>query len=162
METTTILEIPFGPLKLFSNGTALTRIMLPSQLSESDCDCGKAPSDLILRQASSELKDYFAGVRSEFDVPISPEKGTDFQRAVWKELSKIPIGTTITYAELATRIGRPSAIRAVGAANGRNQIPIIVPCHRVTGSDGPLTGFAGGLELKWQLLEHEKQLAVAE
>lgn len=130
-------------------------------MSDSDFD-GQDDLDSVLDRACTELEGYFAGLRSGFAVPIRPEKGTDFQREVWNELSKIPIGATITYAELAVRIGRPSAIRAVGAANGRNQIPIIVPCHRVTGSDGPLTGFAGGLELKWQLLEHEKQLAVAE
>lgn len=161
MSKSTIFESPFGPLKLFSNGTVLTQILLPLQLSESDFG-GRDNSDSVIDQTCSELEGYFAGLRSEFDVPIRPEKGTDFQRSVWNELSKIPIGTTITYAELAVRIGRPSAIRAVGAANGRNQIPIIMPCHRVIGSDGSLTGFAGGLELKRQLLEHEKQLAVVE
>lgn len=155
MNHSTIYESPFGKLKLFSNGKELTRILLPSQLSESDADfTGNA--DPILQQACDELESYFAGARKVFEVAISPEKGTEFQRQVWTELSRIPIGTTITYTELAMRVGRPSAVRAVGAANGRNEIPIIVPCHRVIGANGSLTGFAGGLDLKRQLLEHEK------
>jgi methylated-DNA-[protein]-cysteine S-methyltransferase len=153
-----ILESPFGPLKLFSNGTALIRLMLPSQLSQSDRDSANNV-DPILDQACKELESYFAGTRTEFHVPFASEKGTEFQRQVWSELSQIPVGTTITYSELAVRVGRPSAVRAVGAANGRNEISIIVPCHRVIGANGSLTGFAGGLELKRQLLEHEKAIA---
>lgn len=156
MTYSTIFESPLGALRLFSNGSALARIMLPFQLSKSAAT-DEQILDPILNQACTELKSYFAGTRIMFDVPISPEKGTEFQRLVWAELSTIPIGSTITYAELATRIGRPSAVRAVGAANGQNAIPIIVPCHRVIGSDGTLTGFAGGIELKRQLLDHERQ-----
>jgi methylated-DNA-[protein]-cysteine S-methyltransferase len=153
-----IFESPFGPLKLVSNGAALTRVMLPSQLSES-ARTDDQKSDAILKQACTELECYFAGTRTVFGVPTAPEKGTEFQRLVWTELSKIPIGSTITYAELAIRVGRPSAVRAVGAANGQNSIPIIVPCHRVIGSNGALTGFAGGVDLKRQLLDHEKEMA---
>lgn len=124
-------------------------------MSEADSDA-TPNADSILHQACDELESYFAGTRKEFEVAIAPETGTEFQRMVWTELSRIPIGTTITYSELAMRVGRPSSVRAVGAANGRNEIPIIVPCHRVIGSNGSLTGFAGGLELKRQLLAHEK------
>lgn len=155
MKHSTIFESPFGKLKLFSKGKELTRILLPSQLSKSDAEFS-GNADRILQQACDELESYFAGTRNEFEIAIAPEKGTEFQRQVWTELSRIPIGTTITYSELAMRVGRPSAVRAVGAANGRNQIPIIVPCHRVIGANGSLTGFAGGLDLKRQLLEHEK------
>lgn len=155
MNHSTIFESPFGKLKLFSNGKELTRILLPSQLSESDGVTTKN-ADPILQQTCDELESYFAGARKEFEVAISPEKGTEFQRQVWTALSKIPFGTTITYSELAMRVGRPSAVRAVGAANGQNAIPIIVPCHRVIGANGSLTGFAGGIELKQQLLAHEK------
>lgn len=155
MNHSTIYESPFGKLKLFSNGKELTRILLPSQLSESDGTTTQNAAP-VLQQACDELESYFAGTRKEFEVAISPEKGTEFQRQVWIELSRIPIGTTITYSELAIHVGRPSAVRAVGAANGRNEVPIIVPCHRVIGANGSLTGFAGGLELKQQLLTHEK------
>lgn len=155
MNNSTIFESPFGKLRLFSNGKKLTRILLPSQLSESDAGFSNN-TDPILQQACDELESYFAGTRKEFAVAIAPEKGTEFQRQVWTELSRIPIGTTITYTELAMRVGRPSAVRAVGAANGKNLIPIIVPCHRVIGANGSLTGFAGELDLKRQLLDHEK------
>lgn len=152
-----IFESPFGALKLVSDGAALTRILLPSQLA-GGAGTDEENSDAVLDQASTELESYFAGIRTKFDVPIAPEKGTEFQQFVWTELSQIPIGSTITYAELAIRVGRPSAVQAVGAANGQNAIPIIVPCHRVIGSNGALTGFAGGIDLKRQLLDHEQQI----
>jgi methylated-DNA-[protein]-cysteine S-methyltransferase len=102
-----------------------------------------------------QLAEYFAGERREFDVPMQLA-GTAFQRRVWEELVRIPYGTTITYAELARRVGRPTAVRAVGAANGRNPISILVPCHRVIGADGKLTGYGGGVERKQWLLELER------
>lgn len=111
----------------------------------------------ILRQAVRELEEYFAGRRREFTVPVAPE-GTEFQLAVWAGLTRIPYGTTWSYAQLAQAIGRPQAVRAVGAANGANPIGIIIPCHRVIGSDGSLTGFGGGLPLKRRLLELEGAL----
>src|SRR5205807_4847601 len=108
-----------------------------------------------------QLAEYFAGERRQFDVPLKLA-GTPFQQRVWLELARIPFGTTITYAELAQRLGRPTASRAVGHANGRNPISIIVPCHRVIGADGKLTGYAGGLDKKQWLLAWERQVAAVE
>ncbi|HVA55286.1 MAG TPA: methylated-DNA--[protein]-cysteine S-methyltransferase [Gammaproteobacteria bacterium] len=106
------------------------------------------------RKALAQLRDYFAGRRREFDLPLVPS-GTEFQLKVWSALRTIPYGKTWSYAELAQRIRKPKAARAVGAANGQNPIPIIVPCHRVIGADGSLTGFGGGLKIKRILLELE-------
>jgi methylated-DNA-[protein]-cysteine S-methyltransferase len=103
---------------------------------------------------ADQLRAYFARERKEFDLPLAP-RGTEFQRRVWEELSRIPYGTTVSYAELAARIGRPGAFRAVGRANGTNPIPVILPCHRVIGADGSLTGYGGGMELKRALLALE-------
>jgi methylated-DNA-[protein]-cysteine S-methyltransferase len=107
-----------------------------------------------LRGARDQIEDYFAGTRRAFDLVLSPV-GTPFQRKVWHALAAIPLGSTWSYGDLARYIGEPAAVRAVGAANGRNPIPVILPCHRVIGSDGKLTGFGGGLPLKQWLLEHE-------
>jgi methylated-DNA-[protein]-cysteine S-methyltransferase len=107
-----------------------------------------------LPEVRRQLGEYFAGRRRDFDLPLAP-RGTDFERRVWEALLAIPFGETRTYAEIARAIGHPDACRAVGRANGRNPIPIVIPCHRVIGSDGSLTGFGGGLDLKRLLLEHE-------
>jgi len=107
--------------------------------------------------AITQLGEYFTGRRRAFDLPLAPV-GTDFQKAVWRALTETPFGRTMTYGELAHRLGRPSAARAVGAANGMNPIAIIVPCHRVIGADGRLTGYAGGLDIKRKLLELEAAL----
>jgi methylated-DNA-[protein]-cysteine S-methyltransferase len=104
----------------------------------------------------SELQAYFRGERTAFDLPLAP-RGTEFQRAVWTELVALRHGETTTYTELARRVGRPAAVRAVGRANATNPIPIVIPCHRVVGRDGTLTGYAGGLEMKAALLELESQ-----
>ncbi|MCA8974064.1 MAG: methylated-DNA--[protein]-cysteine S-methyltransferase [Planctomycetes bacterium] len=105
--------------------------------------------------ARRQLAEYFAGRRREFELPLAP-RGTPFQLEVWAALRTIPFGSTCSYADIAARIGRPNAVRAVGAANGRNPIAIIVPCHRVIGRDGSLTGYAGGLDRKRRLLQHER------
>jgi len=105
-------------------------------------------------EAIRQVGEYFDGTRSRFDLPLAPE-GTRFQQAVWRALGRIPFGARVSYAEIARRIGRPSAVRAVGAANGANPIAIVIPCHRVVGSDGSLTGYGGGLPLKRWLLDHE-------
>ncbi|MGH8279941.1 MAG: methylated-DNA--[protein]-cysteine S-methyltransferase [Gammaproteobacteria bacterium] len=107
-----------------------------------------------LRAAIQELKEYFAGERKSFDLPLAPE-GTEFQLKVWRLLQRIPYGGTWSYGQLARRVGNPKAARAVGAANGQNPLPIVVPCHRVIGANGSLTGFGGGLDIKQQLLELE-------
>ena len=105
-------------------------------------------------EAIRQLREYFVGLRTGFDLPLAPE-GTSFQRAVWRQLQDIPYGATISYGELARRVGNPKASRAVGAANGANPIPIVIPCHRVIGANGKLTGFGGGLPIKQALLSLE-------
>jgi len=115
----------------------------------------------VLRDTRVQLDEYFAGERRVFDLPLAP-RGTAFQREVWNALRGIPYGETISYAQLALRIGKPSAMRAVGAANGRNPLPIVVPCHRVIGADGSLTGFGGGLPTKRFLLELEGAIETAD
>lgn len=117
-------------------------------------DVGVEQKNEILRAAERQLKEYFAGQRTSFDLPLDP-RGTEFQKRVWLELRKIPYGKTISYGEQARRIGKPRSSRAVGAANGKNPLGIIVPCHRVIGANGSLTGFGGGIENKKQLLELE-------
>ena len=111
-------------------------------------------SDPLLLQAADQLRAYFAGELREFDLPLAP-RGTPFQLSAWAAVSAIPYGRTATYAEIAAAIGRPSACRAVGAANGRNPLPVIVPCHRVIGAAGALTGYGGGLDRKRSLLDLE-------
>lgn len=114
--------------------------------------------DDALREAADQLRDYFAGKRKAFDLPLAP-RGTEFQQSVWRALLDIPYGETTTYSTIAERIGRPAAVRAVGAANGANPIPIVIPCHRVIGASGSLTGFGGGLDVKRQLLALEARVA---
>jgi methylated-DNA-[protein]-cysteine S-methyltransferase len=150
---------PVGVLVLTSDGEALTGLHLPLR------DGGAAPlpgegwrrDDAPFRNAIEQLRAYFAGERTAFELPLRMA-GTPFQRLAWDGLLTIPFGTTVSYAEQARRIGRPGASRAVGAANGRNPIAIIIPCHRVIGSGGTLTGYGGGLPLKQWLLDHESQV----
>jgi methylated-DNA-[protein]-cysteine S-methyltransferase len=115
----------------------------------------------ILDMTRAQLDEYFSGTRKQFDLPLAPQ-GTPFQTEVWHTLATIPYGETISYAQLAQRVGKPTAMRAVGAANGRNPLPIVLPCHRVIGADGSLTGFGGGLPTKQFLLELEGALARAD
>ena len=112
---------------------------------------------MVLQAAEAQLGEYFAGTRRAFDLPLAP-RGTDFQLRVWWELARIPFGQTISYAQLAQRLDNPNGTRAVGAANGRNPLPIVLPCHRVIGADGALTGFGGGLPTKDFLLRLEGAL----
>lgn len=112
-------------------------------------------NDFLLNQAASQLKEYFSGKRAKFDIPLLP-RGTPFQQAVWKELRQIPYGKTCSYLDIAKKIGKPHGARAVGTTIGKNPLSIIIPCHRVIGSSGSLTGFAGGLERKQLLLQLEK------
>lgn len=147
---------PFGELTLVARDDALAAVLWPNdrpgrvKLGE----MVEAPDHPVLIEAAAQLTDYFAGKRTMFDLPLS-FSGTDMQRAVWAALLSIPFGETRSYADVARQIGRPTAVRAVGAANGRNPISIIAPCHRVVGSDGSLTGFAGGLAAKETLLALE-------
>ncbi len=151
-----IHDSPVGPLTLHSNGAALTGV----EFDEPRYPLAASPrgEDRVLALARRELDRYFAGKLRAFSVPTAGD-GTEFQRAVWAALSKIPYGATRTYAQQAAAIGRPKAVRAVGAANGRNPISIIVPCHRVIGADGGLTGFGGGLPRKQALLDLERAMA---
>jgi methylated-DNA-[protein]-cysteine S-methyltransferase len=149
---------PIGRLLLTSDGIALTGLYMElsrkSQSTEGWAqDAAVAPLEATLQQ----LSEYFAGTRREFDLPLRLE-GSPFQQRVWRELTEIPYGETWSYGQLAKRIGNPSASRAVGLANGRNPISILVPCHRVIGADGSLTGYGGGLDRKSWLLAHEGAL----
>jgi methylated-DNA-[protein]-cysteine S-methyltransferase len=146
---------PLGTLLLLSNGAALTGLYMESHKYGPSIDAHWIDDEGPFRSVNRQLEAYFAGDRTSFDVPLGA-RGTAFQRAVWQALAAIPYGQTTTYAELARRIGRPKAIRAVGAANGRNPISIIVPCHRVVGTDGSLVGYAGGTDRKQRLLELER------
>jgi len=156
----TVIASPVGDLTLVATDAGLAAI-----LWENDRP-GRVPLDRgarvdghpILRQAAAQLAEYFAGRRRTFDVPLDMA-GTAFQRDVWEALRTIPFGETRSYRDVARQIGRPRAVRAVGAANGRNPVSIIAPCHRVVGSGGALTGFAGGLERKAQLLALESASA---
>jgi methylated-DNA-[protein]-cysteine S-methyltransferase len=146
------LDSPIGRLRLVSNGTAITRIDLPG-LGLVDAGM-RQQDDPLLASCRQQLQAYFARRRRHFDLPLAPA-GTPFQLRVWQQLRAIPYGELRSYREVAESIGNAAAVRAVGAANGRNPIPVVVPCHRVIGSDGSLTGFAGGLAAKQQLLELE-------
>ena len=148
----TYFESPLGTLKLVSDGERLRRIEFPDQHQPEPQ--GQAQNDPVLDACARQLEEYFAAGRNHFDLPLAPG-GTEFQRQVWSALSQIPYGELRSYRDIAEAIGRPAAVRAVGAANGRNPLPIVVPCHRVIGSDGSLTGFAGGLAAKSSLLRLE-------
>ncbi len=153
-----LLDSPIGELLLTGDGEAVTGIWMQSHRSEWKRTTKLRRDDAALGAARMQLTEYFAGERSAFDLPLAPE-GTSFQRKVWSALCEIPYGETISYGELARRIGQPTAARAVGLANGSNPLPIVVPCHRVIGADGSLTGFGGGIERKRWLLTHEKKFA---
>ncbi len=149
------IDSPLGPLRLHAEGDALTGLYLQRQPApEAREPRPPDPSPPVLARAAAQLAEYFAGARRAFDVPLAP-RGTDFQQLVWRELARIPYGETRSYGELARVLGRPSASRAVGAANGKNPISIFVPCHRVIAGSGALTGYAGGLDAKRWLLAHE-------
>jgi methylated-DNA-[protein]-cysteine S-methyltransferase len=145
-----LLDTPLGLLRLVSDGTALVRIEFPDQHGSD----GEAKTDAVLQQCEQQLREYFAGERQTFQLPLAAS-GTEFQQRVWAALRDIPFGELRSYRDIADGIGNRKAVRAVGAANGKNPIPIIVPCHRVIGSDGSLTGFAGGLAAKQLLLQLE-------
>jgi methylated-DNA-[protein]-cysteine S-methyltransferase len=153
-------QSPIGPLLLMSDGESLTGLHTDSDKHRPAIQSGwrRDESAAPFPQAVLQLRAYFEGELTRFDLPLAP-RGTDFQTTVWRELCNIPFGETISYAELARRIGRPKASRAVGHSNARNPISIIVPCHRVIGADNSLTGYAGGLDRKRALLAHEARVA---
>jgi methylated-DNA-[protein]-cysteine S-methyltransferase len=150
----TYLDSPIGPLLLAGDGEALCRVGFPRGKGKVAPQDGWMRDDTAFVAARSQLSEYFAGTRRTFDLPLAPI-GTAFQVSVWTSLALIPFGKTWSYGELARHVGRPGASRAVGAANGANPLPIVLPCHRVIGSDGSLTGFGGGIETKRWLLALE-------
>lgn len=155
----TTLPSPVGELLLTGDGTALSGLYLPSHAGAPREEPTWVRDDSAFRLAVAQLGAYFAGELTDFDLPLAP-RGTPFQLRVWRALRDIPYGRTESYGQLATRIGNPKACRAVGLANGRNPISVIVPCHRVIGSGGDLTGYGGGLERKRQLLALEADVLV--
>ena len=163
METTTAgvscytrMASPVGPLMLVADEAGLRRIDFVNGRSPVRSDPHWRESAEYLGEAVRQLLAYFAGEQEAFDLPLVPQ-GTPFQHAVWKRLCEIPYGETISYGELARRVGNPNASRAVGLANGSNPIPIVIPCHRVIGSNGKLTGYGGGLPIKEKLLALERR-----
>ncbi|MEO8035149.1 MAG: methylated-DNA--[protein]-cysteine S-methyltransferase [Acidobacteriota bacterium] len=151
----TILKTPIGPLAVAKNGDgAIVQIRFFG-----DAEKRWRRDDAGCEDIAVQLGEYFEGRRRDFDLPLAPA-GTPFQLAVWKELTRIPYGETRSYLDVANAIGRPAACRAVGAANGANPLPIVVPCHRVIGANGSLTGFGGGLDIKRHLLRLESPRAL--
>ncbi|MDI3273296.1 methylated-DNA--[protein]-cysteine S-methyltransferase [Pseudomonas sp. MDT1-16] len=154
--TFTTLASPVGELKLVANGSRLAAILWendkPGRVRLGPMT--EAPDNPILVRTTQQLQEYFAGTRNRFDLELD-FSGTEFQKQVWEALLSIPFGETRSYSEIARQIGNPSAVRAVGAANGKNPLSIVAPCHRVIGASGKLTGFAGGLEAKERLLTLE-------
>ncbi len=155
MNYVTFVDSPIGRLSLHSDGEALTGLYMEKREPPGEWIPGEDIA--VLKSAAQQLKEYFSGARRDFDLPVALH-GTAFQRKVWEHLKSIPCGETWSYGQLAQRIRQPTASRAVGLANGRNPVSIVIPCHRVIGSDGSLTGYGGGLERKQWLLEHERNM----
>ncbi|WP_114907363.1 methylated-DNA--[protein]-cysteine S-methyltransferase [Ornithinimicrobium murale] len=159
-----VVDSPIEELTLISDGRALTGVYMAVHQHTDRTGWGRRTAltdpatPKVLVEAAGQLSAYFAGELTVFDLPLAP-RGTDFQRLVWARLLEIPFGVTSNYGELATSLGNPGASRAVGLANGRNPISIIVPCHRVVGSAGQLTGYGGGIERKRTLLALEKRVS---
>ena len=160
MYQTVTMDTPVGELRLIAGERGLRAVLWGAEdvariasIDEAELVDG---SNAVLEQALTQLEEYFAGTRREFDLPLDPQ-GTPFQQSVWMVLRTIPYGRTISYGQQAGQLGDPNKARAVGAANGKNPLSIVVPCHRVIGSGGQLTGFAAGLDVKSWLLDHERQ-----
>ena len=151
----TIINTALGEILLARNEEGLSHISFQDGQSAITPHTDWQRDDNAFVDATTQLEAYLAGELQEFDLPLAPE-GTPFQQSVWQKLQTIPYGKTATYGELAAELGKPNASRAVGAANGRNPIPIVIPCHRVIGSNGKLTGFSGGLHIKEALLSLEQ------
>ncbi len=151
-------QSPLGPLELVASDDGLVAVLWPDDPPErvrlAD-DLVESPSNTVLAQTADQLDEYFDGKRKQFDLPLDL-RGTEFQVAAWQALADIPYGETATYGQQAASLGRPKAVRAIGAANGRNPVSIILPCHRVIGANGSLTGFAAGIDAKKFLLDLEQ------
>lgn len=148
---------PVGELTLVASPLGLREILWAEREQPDGAVAGRSEA---LEEARRQLEAYFAGDLRRFDLPLDLV-GTEFQVAAWRALADVPYGTTVSYGEQARRLGRPRAVRAVGAANGRNPLPIVLPCHRIVGADGSLVGFGGGLSRKQLLLQHEARFATA-
>ena len=146
-----LVPAPFGELLVAKDGDAVVEI----RFRPGDIDAPR--DDDAVADVAAQLAEYFRGERRSFDLPLSP-RGTEFQQEVWRALQRIPYGETRSYSDIAREIGRPAAVRAVGAANGANPIPVVIPCHRVVGSNGSLTGFGGGIDTKRWLLALESRV----
>jgi len=161
---TSVYASPLGALTLVASDAGLRAVLWngddPSRAGLAGLSPDETGRPPVLAETARQLDAYFDGSRTSFDLQLDLH-GTPFQRQAWRALAEIPFGETRTYAEQAARLGRPTAFRAVGAANGRNPLSIVLPCHRVIGSDGSLTGFAGGLDAKRWLLEHERAVSAA-
>ena len=149
------IDTPIGPLTLVASDAGLRAVLFDGRAAPPRAD-SDGP---VLDAAALQLREWFAGARTTFDLPLDLDGATPFQRRAWLALAAIPYGTTRSYGEQARRLGAPRAARAVGAANGRNPLPIVLPCHRLVGADGALTGFGGGLDVKRALLAHEAATA---
>lgn len=153
-----LFDTPIGTLTIIASDDGLTHVLFDGQTPDEvglGNDLPIVDDDPVLCATEAQLHEYFAGDREDFDVPLDL-RGTEFQVEAWQALASVPYGETTSYGEQAERIGRPGAFRAVGAANGKNPVPIILPCHRIVGANGALTGFAGGLDLKQKLLSLEQ------
>ncbi|KOV99519.1 cysteine methyltransferase [Streptomyces sp. NRRL B-1140] len=159
MKQYTVTDSPYGPLTLVADDGVLCGLYMTDQRHRPAQETFGTRDDTLFAEAQEQLKAYFAGDLTEFTVPLRLN-GTPFQRTVWDQLCRIPYGETRTYGELAGALGAPAASRAVGLANGRNPVGIIVPCHRVIGANGSLTGYGGGLERKQRLLDFERGAAL--
>ena len=149
-------DSPLGRIILAATGEQLVGVWFDGQRHQPDTSTWPEATDHpVLQLAKTQLSEYFAGQRTTFELPLALDRGTDFQQAVWRALLSVPSGATVTYSELSQRVGKPAAVRAVGGAVGRNPLSIVVPCHRVLGANGALTGYAGGLERKTALLHLE-------
>lgn len=153
-----VMKTPLGLVTLTSDGKAVTGVYTRLEKLERQHPNRKKYENAILKRARKQMEEYFSGKRDHFSIPLKAD-GTPFQKKVWKALREIPYGKTVSYADIARRIGQPKASRAVGNANNKNPIGIIVPCHRVVGANGSLTGYAGGLGRKAFLLRLEKKFA---
>ena len=156
MTYTLQLETPVGPVTITATGEAVTQIRFGTEIPEGSAAVPETSATPLLLKAATQLREYFAGTRRDFSLPLAPA-GTPFQQSVWQALQTIPYGETRTYGHIAVQIGHNKSFRAVGMANNRNPIVIVVPCHRVLGYDGKLTGYVGGLDIKERLLDLEKR-----
>mgnify|MGYP000057619630 CR=1 FL=1 len=155
------VKAPFGILTVVASDKGVRFCMFEEDAHPKSFDGLRIKDDAnhpMVKEALTQLREYFAGTRKKFDVKLDLQ-GTEFQVAAWKSLAKVPYGKTASYAQQAASIGRPKAVRAIGGANGRNPVVVILPCHRIIGADGSLTGFGGGLPVKVWLLEHEQKMS---